>query len=356
MGQRRTNIVMAVAFLLLAACGAEASMTTGSSPGSTGGTVNTDPDAPIALVVTGAGLAGVPVGSSVPRWVVPGAVAAPDGSAVFAIRDDPEPDALVRIDPRTGDRLGTSAQHGDGWWHAKYPGSRVAAVEPGGARVVLVWTEVAGARIQVAGRDATRVTVWNTVTGAVDSSRDFEGDLDPEALSPDGQRVYAARSFGRGYHVHVLDLGTGEQWPTSGRLKGSPPEDMYGNVIQAALSPDGSRLATLYRDDVKPDHTAFVHLLDLAHGFTECIDLTAPFGTGAPGTDAIRWRNGKIEVGNVEPGATSGVTATIDPAEVLGSEPREHYHAEGIEDPSPPAIPEGVAATPGLQRFVALAR
>ena len=40
----------------------------------------------LALVATEAGLAAVPVGTAEPLWVVPGAVAAPDGSAVFTTR------------------------------------------------------------------------------------------------------------------------------------------------------------------------------------------------------------------------------------------------------------------------------
>jgi hypothetical protein len=46
-------------------------------------------------------------------------------------------------------------------------------------------------------------------------------------------------------------------------------------------------LATLYRnpgDDAEP---AFVHILDLVHGWAYCADLPPPFGTGPPGTDEI---------------------------------------------------------------------
>ena len=93
--------------------------------------------------------------------------------------------------------------------------------------------------------------------------------------------------------MHILDLATGEQIPTLGPDKTLPPEDMYGTVVQAALSPDGAQLATLYRDDSKPDHTAFVHLLDLAQGSTVCIDLHEPFGTGEAGSDALCVERGR---------------------------------------------------------------
>jgi hypothetical protein len=175
MGQRRGTILLVAALVACAACGPAASSTAGAgSPAPA-----TEPDAPIALVVTARGLAGVPVGSSTPRWVVPGAVAAPDGSAVFAIGDDPESGALQRIDPRTGRRAD--------WWHAKAPGSRVGAVAPGGALVAVVWPDgVAG----------TRVYAWDTRRGTVAAGRDFAGDLDPEAFSRDGGRVFAARYYG----------------------------------------------------------------------------------------------------------------------------------------------------------------
>jgi hypothetical protein len=37
----------------------------------------------------------------------------------------------------------------------------------------------------------------------------------------------------------------------------------------------------------RDDEPAFVHVLDLQHGWSYCADLPAPFGTGAPGSDVI---------------------------------------------------------------------
>ena len=154
----------------------------------------------------------------------------------------------------------------------------------------------------------------------------------------------------------TLDLGAGEQWPTSGYDKSEPPEDMYGYVVQSVLTADRQRLATLYRDPHSDDHTAFVHLLDLQSGVTVCIDLTAPFGTGAPGTDAIRSNpDGTLEVGHHELGTTQGAVRLHDPDAILTAEPQRHYHAAAGPDPDPAAVPDGIAATPGFVRFVALA-
>src|SRR6478735_5361990 len=81
----RRAVIVAGLLLSVTGCGLE-SVASGVPGTSTIGPrpVDTDPRAPIALVITKEGLAGVPVGSDVPRWVAPNAVAAPDGSAVYA--------------------------------------------------------------------------------------------------------------------------------------------------------------------------------------------------------------------------------------------------------------------------------
>lgn len=305
-----------------------------------------DSDAPIALVVTDAGLAGVPVGSSEPRWVVPGAVAAPDGSAVFAARPVPNPSdegaagfEVVRIDARTGteERVGL---HVPG-----PPDIHVAAVASGGDRLALA----------APGDDTTLVLDFDPARGGGDHKPTFAGRVEPEAFSLDRTRLFAARIYDDRYHIHVLDLATSLQWPTLGPDK-KPPEDMYGSVVQAALSPDRTQLATLYRDNSKPDHTAFVHLLSLANGSTVCIDLHAPFGGEGLGAGAIEWEpDGSVTVGHTAATPEASMTAAFDPAAIWAGAPQEHYHAEAYSDPSPPAIPEGIAATSGFVRFVAVA-
>ena len=229
--------------------------------------------------MTDDGLAAVPVGSSDPLWVLDGAVAAPDGSAIFATVPSAEAGPEVaRIDPRTG------AAHRIGPLRRTLLGVHVAAVEPGGGRVALAAT--VADRTEVIDIDIARGVDHAKVTS-------FEGDVEPEAYSRDRTLLFAARVYGDRYHVHVLELATGEQWPTVGPDKTLPPEDMYGSVVQAVLSPDGAQLATLYRDSTETDHTAFVHLLDLERGQTVCIDLYAPFGTGGPGSDALGLAEGR---------------------------------------------------------------
>jgi len=58
---------------------------------------------------------------------------------------------------------------------------------------------------------------------------------------------------------------------------------MHGHPVHGVLSADHTLLATLYRDPSDDDEPAFVHVLDLSHGWSFCADLPAPFGTGPAG-------------------------------------------------------------------------
>lgn len=342
MRTRGWGVGAVASLLVLAACaapntplldGAESSAPPTSSP-------TERAEQPVALVVTVSGLAGVPVAAATPAWTVDGAVAAPDGSAVFALGPasaDAAARDVVRIDPRSG----AQAKVGD---LVSPSSTRISAVEPGGGRIVLVTPD----------GSSTVVRTYDTTRGTVEAMRTFEGTLDPEAFSVDRNRLFAARVYGDYYNVHVLDLTTGEQYPTLGPDKTKPPEDMYGTVVQAALSEDRTQLATLYRDATKPGRTAFVHLLFLDSGSTFCIDLHAPFATAGPGTDAIEWRAGRIVVGHRPPDGGDPVAATMDPQAVLAAPPQQHYPADAQVDASAPSLPAGVGVTPGFERFVAL--
>src|SRR5207244_476857 len=74
---------------------------------------------------------------------------------------------------------------------------------------------------------------------------------------------------------------------TSNRDKTLDREDMHGTTVRGVLNADRTVLATLYRDPTDAAEPAFVHILDLVHGWAYCADLPAPFGTGPPGSDRI---------------------------------------------------------------------
>ena len=165
---------------------------------------------------------------------------------------------VFRIDPRTGDATSVGR-------HVPGPaGIEVAAVEPGGGRLALTAPTDGG----------TLVLDFDPARGGGDVKPTFEGTVDPKR-SPSTAPSCRGPDLPDRYHVHVLDLATGEQRPTLGPDK-EAPEDMFGGVVQAVLSPDGTELATLYHAKSVTDHTAFVHLLSLESGLTVCVDLHKP--------------------------------------------------------------------------------
>ena len=62
---------------------------------------------------------------------------------------------------------------------------------------------------------------------------------------------------------------------------------MHGTTVRGVLNADRTVLATLYRNPGDDEEPAFVHILDLVHGWAYCADLPPPFGTGPAGTDRI---------------------------------------------------------------------
>ena len=93
------------------------------------------------------------------------------------------------------------------------------------------------------------------------------GIYQPEALSPDGQRLYLIHWRARSYDLRVYDFASRSLAAT--RLADAN-EKMSGTAWSAIQSPDGHWLLTLY---IKPDNTAFIHALDLRTGIAHCIDL-----------------------------------------------------------------------------------
>ena len=274
-------------------------------------------------------------------------MAAPDGSAVFSSRALPGGDGsgvqVLRVDPGTGAEEAVGRPLiGAAGLHAGGGGARRRTGRAGGS-----------------GREGRlhadrRLRHRNRCPAPRARLRGHAG---ARGVPPDRTLVFAARIYDDRYHVHGLDLAAAQQWPTFGPDKALEPEDMYGSVVQAALSPDGRQLATLYRDTVKPEHTGFVHLLSLESGLTVCIDLHEPFGSADPGREAIEWReDGTVAVGHRADDPGQSMTATFDPSSIWsGGPPAALPRRTLLPDPAPPALPDGVAATPGFRRFVAVA-
>jgi hypothetical protein len=230
------------------------------------------------LAVFDNGVGVVATGSTAPIWLEPNAVAAPDGTSVFSVRPDAPngADRLVRIDPHAGNVISS--------WALRTQGLSIAAVFPKGRWIALT-DRKPGYGSQ--GRASTDVVVFDSDLGTEAHRMHLVGDVQPEALSTDGTLMFALHYVADHYRVQTIQLATGDRYDTSDRDKQVPPEDMHGHAIHGVMSKDRTLLATLYRKPGNNEEPAFVHVLDLQHGWSYCADLPAPFGTGTPGSDVI---------------------------------------------------------------------
>jgi hypothetical protein len=158
-----------VAALLVSGCGAAAADRPDvATAGADAPEVSDGLDAPIGLVQTDVGLAGVRVGTSDPVWQVAGAVAAPDGTAIFVAQPDPTGAThrfdIVEVDASSGEPAASGTEV-----FSRGGDIIVAAVAPDGARVAAVEhlaTSTIVYDIDPAARELVRAVV-------------FEGRLEP---------------------------------------------------------------------------------------------------------------------------------------------------------------------------------
>ena len=270
-------LIIGTALLTLTAVGGCAS----SKPAATRAVKVVDPappGAPVLLAQFDTGVGAVSTTSPSPIWLEAGAVSAFDGSAVFSIRKGAVGgvDQLVRLDAKSGEVAQT--------WPLPPGVVSISAVAPGGLWIALTNRE-AGYASQ--GRASTELVVFNPSTGMETYRHKLSGDVQPEAFSADGTLIFALNHFVDHYRVQTLFLKTGERYDTSDRDKGVPAEDMHGQAVHGVMSDDRSLLATLYRNPGDKAEPAFVHVLDLQHGWSYCADLPAPFGTNPTGSDLI---------------------------------------------------------------------
>jgi hypothetical protein len=247
---------------------------------------DTAPTGPVQLAAFETGVGGVAASAPDPLWMEPDAVASIDGTSVFVVRRDTPggPDWLVRLDPETGKDMNS--------WTLPTSGLSVAAVAPK-ARWIALTDRKPGYGNQH--RVSTKLVVFDTLAGTELHNLTLTGDVQPEAFSIDGTFVFALNYVGDHYRVQTIALQTGERDDTSDRDK-LPPENMKGQAVHGVMSKDRTLLATLYRNPGDGAEPAFVHVLDLQHGWSYCADLPSPFGTGAPGTDIIELTRGDTVV------------------------------------------------------------
>ena len=162
-------------------------------------------------------------------------------------------------------------------WERTLPGKlRVKVVSGDGNLVALADRREPN---YLSGRRHTRLLI---VDGRTDITRTIEvaKNLEPEAFSTDGRSLfvllYTPWNAPTNYQVRRLDLTTQrlmEVYTPDAHLQ----ERMRGTARIQAMSPDGSRLYTLYTLGRGKNAHAFIHTLDLDELWAHCIDLPHEF-------------------------------------------------------------------------------
>jgi hypothetical protein len=171
---------------------------------------------------------------------------------------------------------------------------------------------------------------------------ELDGNLEPEAFSSDGERLYLLDYLPPQapdvYRVRMLNLLTGQVDALGTRTKQLVPEGaeevMRGQGRHAVHDAQRGMLFTLYTHLGDHQHTgellgvrpgapnvhAFIHSLHLQEGWAYCIDLPAPFGTGTAEGHTLAMSKGGGQLNAIS--AEHGTVALIDPTAltVLGTQ------------------------------------
>ena len=104
----------------------------------------------------------------------------------------------------------------------------------------------------------------------------LQGDFSFDAISPSGDRIYLIQYLSANdptkYAVRALDVRAGRVMPKPVVDPHEADEQMRGQPLSRAMSPDGRWAYTLYDGNGK---TPFVHALDTSRATARCIDLDA---------------------------------------------------------------------------------
>jgi hypothetical protein len=210
-------------------------------------------------------------------------VASSDWRRLYAVRGD----ELVTVDPVSNRELAATT----------VPRGLTARVVSASGALVALTDSPAG---PPSPRRRTRIVVADPTGEEPVRELDLFGNFEPEAFSVDDAYLfvleYLPANAPERYRVRRVELATGNVQPLLLRDKTVVPagaeEEMRGEGRQAVLSPDRSRLYTLYLHQADHQHTrdllpgatdgpevhAFVHVLSLTEGWAYCLDLPAPFG------------------------------------------------------------------------------
>jgi hypothetical protein len=305
--------VVAVAAMLLASCStlAETELTRNS--------VNGGPEPDHLLVSTRSGLEVLDAASKKIVTRAPRSVVSPDAGRLFSVSGNGDSARVVTLDPATGRELAAAAAPG---------GLRPGVASADGALLALAPPHEEGVTPWLPkGKRRTRIAVARTDGSSEPATYHLRGNFELEGFSTSGDQLflleYMPAMNPTHYELRRLLLHSGEVRQISGRKQNAPGR-MRGTGRIASFSPSGHELYTLYTQQ-GPNYAhgssthepgrsyAFVHLLNLEGGWTHCIDLRAPFGTGRVTTHAMALTPDGSRLFVADP--TSGGLAVISPLE-----------------------------------------
>ena len=267
----RTAGILAATLILTACVGEPGKPGEPGSPSASGRTVAARSDAGVTILdpVSGRAVVDLPL-----------AVAAPDGSMLYAAKTEGDRTTVSAIDPRGGSSRATRAI--EGLWAVPTIGTAAvpAGVSRDGSRLVLVEAAPTGGR--------SRFAVVGTDLAAARAPRliELSGTFTYDALSPDGAILYVIEhpdpSAPSHYVVRAVDVGPGTLRDAVVVDKRNIDEKMAGTPITQAEASNGWTY-TLYAG---AEHL-FVHGLDTTNAAAVCIDLPHPKNPSE--LDAAAW-------------------------------------------------------------------
>jgi hypothetical protein len=194
-------------------------------------------------------------------------------------------------------------------------------------------------------RVRTLLAVFDAARLRVRGIVELQGDYSFDAISPDGGTVYLIHYLSprdpTSYEVRAYDLRSGRLLPDPIVDPQETGEEMRGNPVTRAASPDGRWAYTLYDG---AGGMPFVHALDTVAGAARCIDLDLLAGRKDIGSLRLALRGRTLGVvGSRGPIAVID-TGTFAVRRVLGPPPAaDRSTGHGV-----PWLPIGVLAGLGI--------
>ena len=278
----RSCVVAGALTVVLGAC------TSGGDSGSQAAATPAAGD--VLLLRTATGALALETGSGSVITQHTGALAAPDGSRLYAAELVGKNTSISTIDPGSGETLATTRV--DGAYEARaasLSGDAIALTAPRPPGID-EWTPIPRAR--------TTIVVADPAGDASVRRFRLDGNFEPEAFSVNDEQLfmieYLPAEAPTAYRVTRLDLADGDVYPVFGRFK-TPPERMPGVRLRQSFDPRLDQLYTLYTnqpsayirgssghdgsssyDDqwAKSDQeVTFVHVLNLRDGWAYCAGM-----------------------------------------------------------------------------------